>query len=76
MWKAGLENLLPTEQIEGKEDRGKPCITYLASLSKWLAEQGLREMKIKPKFIKSYKGQEVVKSHDCLHPEGIWYMKI
>lgn len=38
-------------------------ITYLMSLCKWLAEQGLGEIP-KRNFIQGYKGQELVESND------------
>jgi len=39
MRKDGLENLTITGKIEGKRSRGRQRITYLESLSKWIASQ-------------------------------------
>lgn len=36
---------------------------------------GLRRNNRKTKFIKSYKRQEVVESHDRLRSEGTWHIK-
>lgn len=63
-----LENLLLTGGNEAKNDRRKQRLTYLVSLSKWMATVlGLGEIK---KYIKSYKGQGILESHDRLRSEG------
>lgn len=73
--KEGMEKLILTRQIEGKKERRKQCITYLARLSKWMEEQGLGEITKNTKFIKTYKEQEIVESHDRLCPEGTRHIK-
>lgn len=40
-----------------------------------MVKQGLTEI-TKRQFIKSYKGQEMVESHDCQRPEGTQYMEL
>lgn len=51
-------------------------ILILVSLSKWVVEQDFRRNNKKTKFIKSYKRQEIVESHDCLYPEETWHIKM
>lgn len=36
---------------------------------------GFRKEKIKTKFMKSYKEQEIMESHNRHHPEGTWYIE-
>lgn len=36
---------------------------------------GMRRDKKKTTFTKSYKGQEIDKSHDQPYPEGTWYIE-
>lgn len=52
--------------------RRKPHISYLVSLSKWMAKQGSGEEK---KNLLSYKGQEIMESHDCQHSKGTQYIE-
>lgn len=64
MWKEGWEKMTLTEQTEVKRDRGRQRITYPASLSELMTEQGFGEIAKTTTFIKTYKGQEIVESHD------------
>lgn len=52
--------------------RRKPHISYLVSLSKWMAKQGSGEEK---KNLLSYKGQEIMESHDCQHSKGTQHIE-
>lgn len=63
----GLEILTPTGYTEGKYDRRKQCITYLAS--KWLTEQDFGEVAKRTKFTKSFKGPEIEENHDHQYTE-------
>lgn len=71
MRKDSLENLILAGRIEGKRDRGKQHINYLANLSKWMTSRFWREKKC----IKSYKRQNIVESHDLLRPHGTQHIK-
>lgn len=45
MRKASLENSIITGEIDGKRERGKQHVTYLASVSKWMTEHSLGEIR-------------------------------
>lgn len=47
----GLDNLILTGRIEGKRDKEKERMIYLAVLSKWMTEQGLEEAAAKEQNI-------------------------
>lgn len=53
MRKAGLENIRRTEQLKGKKDKENQRITYVASLSEWMAELGVREMTKRQKVVRA-----------------------
>lgn len=55
-----------------KRDIGKQRMTYIESLSKWMAEEGWGKIK---KIIKSSKRQKIVKSYDRKRPEITRHME-
>ncbi len=55
--KKGLENLILTGRIEGKRDKGKQRMTYLAGLSKWMTERGLGEVAEERNLLRATRGR-------------------
>lgn len=69
MKKNGLKNFTFTGYIESKRGSGKYRIIYQISTCKRMTEQGIG---VKKRHITtSYKGCQVVESHNQQRPEGI-----
>lgn len=59
MRKEGLKSLILIRQIEVKRNRAKQHITYLASLSEWMTEQGLGEMVKRHKILRAARDRKL-----------------
>lgn len=57
--KEELENVTLTGQCQGKRVKGKQCITYLVSLSKWMVEQVLGEIMKRQNLISTTKNRKL-----------------
>lgn len=64
------------EKIGGRRHRRKQRITYLNSLSKWIAKQVLGAITKKRSFSRANKGRKTVESHDHLVSEGTQHVKM
>lgn len=70
-----MENLILTGQTEGQIDSEKQCITYLVSLSKWMAEEILGEITERRDLLRATKDRKLWGAIYCLCPELTMHIK-